>query len=93
VSVWWLVVKGSYKRVERVFLVMSLVFLGYIVSAFMAKPDWSHVAREMVRPSFSLAPVYLFSFVAVVGTTISRICRYSSSLRLSRRASRLMTIT
>ncbi|MDX6712237.1 MAG: hypothetical protein QOH96_3253 [Blastocatellia bacterium] len=70
-SVWWLVVKGSYKRVERVFLVMSLVFLGYIVSAFMAKPDWSHVANEMVRPSFSLAPAYLFSFVAIVGTTIS----------------------
>jgi len=53
VSVWWLVVKGSYKGSNEFFLVMSLVFLGYIVSAFMAKPDWSHVAREMVRPSFS----------------------------------------
>ena len=70
-SVWWLVVKGSYKRVERVFLVMSLVFLGYIISAFLAKPNWSLIAHEMVRPSFSLAPVYIFSFVAVVGTTIS----------------------
>src|SRR5215210_5726100 len=37
-SVWWLVVKGSYKRVERIFLLMALVFLGYIVSAFLAKP-------------------------------------------------------
>src|SRR5256714_14210272 len=71
VSVWWLVVKGSYKRVERVFLVMSLVFLGYIVSAFLAKPDWGHIAHEMIRPSFSFAPAYIFSFVAVVGTTIS----------------------
>lgn len=70
-SVWWLVVKGSYKRVERVFLLMSLVFLGYIISAFMAHPDWGHVAHEMVRPSFSFSPAYLFTFIAIVGTTIS----------------------
>ncbi|HYY56993.1 MAG TPA: divalent metal cation transporter [Pyrinomonadaceae bacterium] len=70
-SVWWLVVKGSYKRVERVFLVMSLVFLGYIVSAFMARPAWGEIARAIVRPTWSFAPAYLFTFVAVVGTTIS----------------------
>ncbi len=70
-SIWWLVVKGSYRRVERVFLVMSLVFLGYIVSAFLARPAWGEVARAMVRPSWSFAPAYLFTFVAVVGTTIS----------------------
>src|SRR6476659_1669147 len=40
ISIWWLVVKGSYQRVERVFLLMTLVFLGYIASAFMANPDW-----------------------------------------------------
>lgn len=71
VSVWWLVVKGSYRRVERVFLVMSLVFLGYIISAFLARPAWGEVARAMVQPSFSFAPAYLFTFVAIVGTTIS----------------------
>src|SRR3982751_2891768 len=70
-AVWWLVVKGSYRRVERVFLVMSLVFLGYIVSAFMARPAWGEVARAMVRPSWSFAPAYLFTFIAIVGTTIS----------------------
>ena len=69
--VWWLVVKGSYKRVERVFLLMSLVFIGYIVSAFLARPVWGEVARAVVQPSFSLDPAYLFTFVAVVGTTIS----------------------
>jgi NRAMP (natural resistance-associated macrophage protein)-like metal ion transporter len=70
-GIWWLVVKGSYKRVERVFLVMSLVFLGYIASAFLAKPDWGQIAHEMVRPSFSFSPAYIFTFIAVVGTTIS----------------------
>jgi Mn2+/Fe2+ NRAMP family transporter len=69
--VWWLVVKGSYKRVERVFLAMSLVFLGYIISAFLAKPVWGDVARAVVRPQFDFNPAFLFTFVAVVGTTIS----------------------
>lgn len=71
VAIWWLVVKGSYQRVERVFLAMSLVFLAYVVSAFLAHPPWTTVAMEIVRPHFDLTPVYLFSFVAVIGTTIS----------------------
>lgn len=70
-SVWWLVVKGSYRRVERVFLVMSLVFLGYIISAFLAKPEWGTVAREIVRPSLQFNTEYLFMLVALIGTTIS----------------------
>src|SRR5204863_3788518 len=71
IAIWWLVVKGSYQRVERVFLAMSLVFLGYVVSAFLAHPPWATVARELVHPHFDLTPAYLFTFVAVVGTTIS----------------------
>src|SRR6185312_15041605 len=70
-AIWWLIVKGSYKRVERVFLLMSLVFLGYIISAFMARPDWAEVGVSLVRPSFSLQPTFLFTFIALVGTTIS----------------------
>ena len=71
IAVWWLVVKGSYKRVERAFLLMSLVFLGYIVSAFLARPDWSAVAVGLVRPEFRLEHAFLFTFVAIIGTTIS----------------------
>ncbi len=71
IAIWWLVVKSSYQRVERVFLMMSLVFLGYIISAFLAKPDWGEVASGLVVPSFSLEYAYLFTIVAVVGTTIS----------------------
>ena len=70
-SIWWLVVKGSYKRVERVFLLMSLVFIGYIISAFLAHPSWGEVARGFVKPSFSLDAAYLFTLIAVIGTTIS----------------------
>ena len=71
IMVWWLIVKGSYKRVERAFLLMSLVFLGYIVSAFLSRPDWSAVAVGMVRPEFKFEHAFLFTFVAVIGTTIS----------------------
>jgi len=70
-AIWWLVVKGSYQRVERVFLAMSLVFLGYVVAAFLAHPPWATVVVELVHPHFELAPAYLFTFVAVIGTTIS----------------------
>jgi Mn2+/Fe2+ NRAMP family transporter len=69
--IWWLVVKGSYKRVERAFLAMSLVFLGYIVSAFLARPDWSAVAIGLVKPEFKFEHAFLFTLVAVIGTTIS----------------------
>jgi NRAMP (natural resistance-associated macrophage protein)-like metal ion transporter len=71
VAIWWLVVKGSYQRVERAFLLMSLVFLGYIVSAFLSKPDWTAVAVGLVKPTFKLEHAFLFSIVAIVGTTIS----------------------
>ncbi len=71
VAIWWLVVKGSYKRVERVFLVMSLVFVAYVVSAFLAHPPWGTVAREIIHPHLELTSSYLFTLVAVIGTTIS----------------------
>lgn len=71
ILVWMLVVKGSYKRVERAFLIMSLVFLGYIVSAFLSRPDWGAVAVGLVRPEFKFEHAFLFTFVAVIGTTIS----------------------
>src|ERR1041384_8305108 len=63
IAVWFLVVKGSYKRVERAFLLMSLVFLGYVVSAFMSRPDWSAVAVGVVRPEFRLEQALLLQFV------------------------------
>jgi len=71
ILIWWLIVKGSYQRVERAFLLMSLVFLGYIVSAFLSKPDWTAVAVGLVKPTFKFEQAFLFSFVAIVGTTIS----------------------
>ncbi len=69
--IWWLVVKGSQKRVERVFLAMSLVFFTYILSAFLAKPSWTEAAKGFVEPTFSVDTVYLFTVMALIGTTIT----------------------
>ena len=51
---WWLVTRGSYARVEKVFLAMTLAFFAYPVAAVLARPDWGDVGRQLVRPSFQL---------------------------------------
>jgi Mn2+/Fe2+ NRAMP family transporter len=71
ILIWWLIVKGSYKKVERAFLLMSLVFLGYIISAFLSRPDWGAVGVGFIKPTFRMEEAFLFTFVAIVGTTIS----------------------
>jgi len=71
VAVWWLVARGTPKLIERIFLLMSLTFLTYVVSAFLAHPNWSKVGKEFVTPSFSLGSGYLFTVVALIGTTIT----------------------
>lgn len=71
---WWLVIKGSYRRVEKVFLLMSLGFLAYIPAAFAAHPNWSTVGYQLVLPQFpdqKQLSAYLLTAVALVGTTIS----------------------
>ena len=71
VGIWWLIVKGTQKRIEQVFLAMSLVFFGYVVSAFLAKPDWTKVAEGTISPSFDLDSAYIFTIMALIGTTIT----------------------
>ncbi|HLW02337.1 MAG TPA: Nramp family divalent metal transporter [Ktedonobacterales bacterium] len=69
--VWWLVIKGSYRRVEKIFLVMALALLSYVPAAFLSKPDWGAVLHQTVIPSFSLAGGFIATFVAIIGTTIT----------------------
>ena len=71
IFIWWLVVKGTQQRVEQVFLIISLVFLGYIISAFLAEPEWTEIATEFVTPSFQFENGYLFMVIALIGTTIT----------------------
>jgi Mn2+/Fe2+ NRAMP family transporter len=70
-GIWALVVFGSYRIVERVFLSVAVVFLAYIASAFFAGPDWGAVGRGLVTPSISFDPDGLLLMVGVVGTTVT----------------------
>lgn len=69
--VWLLVTRGTYKLVERVFLLFSLFYLAYVVSGVMVGPPWGEVLRSFVLPSGELTPDYLLMVVAVIGTTIT----------------------
>lgn len=71
VFVWLLVVKGTYKTVEKVFLIACLFYVSYIISGFMAKPNWGQVASETVIPRFHLTSPYLYMLIGIVGTTIA----------------------
>ncbi|OAT80811.1 Nramp family divalent metal transporter [Desulfotomaculum copahuensis] len=69
--VWWAVLRGSYKQVERIFLVASALYLCYIISGAMAHPPWGLVLKQMVTPSFSLNSDYLAMIIGLIGTTIA----------------------
>jgi len=69
--VWLLVVKGTYKSVEKVFLVACLFYVTYIISGFMARPDWDMVAQSVINPKFNLTSGSLAMLVGLVGTTIA----------------------
>ena len=71
VAIWALVLFASYRTVERVFLSVMVVFLAYIASAILARPDWGAVGRAFVSPSLDLSPSVLLLMVALVGTTIT----------------------
>src|SRR5262249_44028550 len=70
-GIWLLITRGSYARVEKIFLVMSLAFLTYPVAAVLAHPDWGQVLRSTTVPSFKLSVTYLQLLVGTVGTTIT----------------------
>jgi Mn2+/Fe2+ NRAMP family transporter len=70
-AVWLLVTRGSYVSLERILLMACVVYLGYVVSGFMAKPDWSEVIRQTVVPQAKLDPQFMMLGVAIIGTTIT----------------------
>ena len=71
ILVWLLIVKANYKVVERVFLLASALYLSYIISGILAKPDWGEIARATVSPSFRFEAGYVTIFVTIIGTTIA----------------------
>ncbi|MBP1720880.1 MAG: family manganese transport rane protein [Deltaproteobacteria bacterium] len=71
VVIWFLVVHGNYRTVEKVFLGACIIYFSYILSGFMAKPDWGEVARHTVYPTFYMNAAFIGLLIGMVGTTIS----------------------
>ncbi len=69
--VWWLVTYGTYRFVEKAFLLASFFYIAYVFSGFMAGPDWHQVAVHTVRPSIDFNLPFITMVVGMVGTTIA----------------------
>jgi NRAMP (natural resistance-associated macrophage protein)-like metal ion transporter len=68
---WYLVIFGSYEWVEKIFLVMTLVFFAYPIAAIMSHPDWHALAHGAFVPTIRSDPDYIFILVGLLGTTIT----------------------
>ena len=71
ILVWLLVVKGTYRSVEKIFLYACLFYVTYLVSGFLARPDWGEIGRNVVAPSLDLSAGRMGMLVGLVGTTIA----------------------
>lgn len=71
VAVWMLVVKGTYKSVEKIFLFACVFYVAYLISGFMAKPCWPEVFRQTLAPEVKWDFPYIVMLVGLIGTTIA----------------------
>jgi Mn2+/Fe2+ NRAMP family transporter len=69
--IWILVIKGSYRSVERILLFACLLYFGYVLSGFMAKPDWKEVFYGTFIPQIKWNSEFILLSIAIIGTTIT----------------------
>ena len=69
--IWLLTMSGSFRRIEKILLLVSCVFVTYVVAAFLAGPDWGQVALATAAPHIEGDPKYVSLLVATIGTTIA----------------------
>lgn len=70
-AVWFLVVKGTYRGVEKIFLGACVVYLAYILSALLIEPNWRQAAMASVQPVLMLDTAYIAMVIGMVGTSIA----------------------
>jgi len=71
VAVWFLIVRADYNRVEKIFLWACVVYIAYIISGLLIRPNWKEAAIDSVRPVLMLEPSYITMIVGMVGTSIA----------------------
>jgi Mn2+/Fe2+ NRAMP family transporter len=68
---WFLMTRGSYRRVEKVLLGLALYAVAYVASAIILRPDWGEVLRSAAVPTLRMETSYLLAVLATIGTTIT----------------------
>jgi Mn2+/Fe2+ NRAMP family transporter len=71
IAIWLLVILGSYRYAERVFLLLTVGFFAYPLAAVLSHPKWSSVATSVVIPHLIGNRAFILLAVALIGTTIS----------------------
>ena len=69
--VWILVVKGTYKIAERIFLVFSVSLLSYVISALLGNPHWGEIGSAIINPQMKFNTTSIAMIIGIVGTTIA----------------------
>ncbi len=69
--VWTMVVKGTYKSVEKIFLIACIFYITYLVTGFVVKPNWHQIGREFITPQLKFKSDFLIMLIGIVGTTIA----------------------
>src|SRR3954466_12976601 len=70
-AVWLLIVKSSYQRLEKIFLFACSLYICYIISGILVKPDWKEAAIYSVKPVLMLDPDYIGMLIGMVGTSVA----------------------
>jgi len=71
IVVWVLVVRGTYRQVEKIFLVACVFYGTYVASAFLAKPNWLLAAKQTFIPEIHMSASYLLALTALIGTSVA----------------------
>lgn len=71
ILVWWIVVKGTYKSVEKIFFAGAFFYVAYVISGVLVEPEWNVIAKEVVTPHLAVSKEYLFVLMGILGTTIA----------------------
>jgi len=71
ILVWVIITQANYRIVEKIFFVGALLYIAYIVSGFLAQPEWDQVVRHAVVPSFEFSRPYILLLMGIVGTTVT----------------------
>lgn len=69
--IWLLVIKGTYRTIEKILLTACLLYFGYVISAILAKPEWSIVLKKTLIPEIQWNPEFIFLSIGIIGTTVT----------------------